>query len=129
MKDLKVGIDTKFVNEWVATPIQWDGLDFKSPTDKKWIGLKFTPIDRKAYAFDGSDGRTTDKALLEVSIYGSSSTESLSIGDDVKAFIENWNYTSIDAKVGLGVPDGHGVINLENDIFESVLTFQITRYN
>ena len=129
MVELKKELETHFNTNWSATPIQWEGLDFTRPTDGKWIALKFHPINRLLYAFDGNTGRNADTAQLEVFTYGDSSTESISLGDDVKTFIENWKYSTADARVGLGVPDGNGVINLDNNIYESVLTFQINSYN
>ena len=129
MVNLKIELEKHFNTNWISTPIQWEGIDIQAPSDGKWIGLKFNPIDRTQYAYDGSSGRTKDQAQLEVSCYATSTTKSLSLGDEVKAFIENWNYSGIDANVGLGVPDGNGVINLDNYIFESVLTFQIKSYN
>lgn len=126
---LKQEIEAYFHSSWSDTPIQWEGIDFSAPTDGEWIALKFNAIDRALYAYDGNDGRTRDIAQLQVMTYGKTTTASLSLGDDVKAFIENHNYSNVDAKVGLGVPDGNGVLNLENDIFESVLTFEIISYN
>lgn len=129
MVSLKQELEAYFNDNWVDTPIQWDGIDFSKPVGGSWIGLKFNPIDRALYAYDGQDGRNRDLAQLEVMTYGKTTTASISLGDDVKTFIENWKFVTNDAQVGLGVPDGNGVINLESDIFESVLTFEIISYN
>jgi len=53
----------------------------------------------------------------------------LGLEDEVRTFIECYKDASIDMSVGDGVPNGNGVVNLDNGVFQSISLYDITRYN
>ena len=124
-----ITLETHFKDNWTLTPIQYEGDNFKAPVGP-WISLVFVPVDREIYAYDGADGRAKDLMLMRVYSYDKTPTKAMALSDEVKAFIECYEYDS--ARVGLGLPDvtgNSGVMSLENNIFESAIMFQVTNYN
>ena len=103
--------------------------DFTQPTGGKWISLVFIPIARDTYAFDGQNGRSVDLVQFKVLSYGTNATQALGLDDDVRTFLECFSIPNNDAKVGNGVPDGLGIIDLDNDVFEIGSLYEINSYN
>ena len=126
MTDIKKKVEQYFIDNWVKTPIQFEGTSFVAP--KRWIKLNFYPLDRKITAFNGTDeGLKSDTMLLKVSVFDESATLSMMLEDDVRTLLE---CKTIDKyRTGVGQPSGDGAVPLENDVWVSVSTYDILSYN
>lgn len=129
MHSLKEQLEIYFNENWVLTPVQYQGARFDQPTDKTWIYISFVPIDRAVYGFDGGNGRKMDTAMLRVSSYSSNPLKSLEIDDAVRAFLECWELPFNDCQVQEGVPDGLGIVDLGNGMFETISNYLMNSYN
>jgi len=127
MKSLKIEIEKYFVDHWTQTPIQFQGSTFTQASE--WISVVFIPLDRSLYAFDGGNGRKMDTVMVKVLSYSDNPTKTLGLEDDVRAFLECIEVPNNNARVGMGKPDGLGVLDLENGVFEASSTYLIQSYN
>ena len=127
MKSLKVEIEKYIQANWTQTPVKFQGSTFAQTSE--WVSVVFIPLDRSLYAFDGGDGRKKDTVMLKVLSYSDNPTKCLGLEDDVRAFLECINIPNNNARVGMGKPDGLGVIDLENGVFEASSTYLIESYN
>lgn len=127
MNAVKKSIEAKFLADWNTTPIQWEGIPFTATP--QWISLVFIPIDRTLYGFDGNDGRKRDTILLKITSFSDSTTRALELEDEVRTFIECYNDGVLNYKVGLGVPNGDGIISLDNGVFMTTSLYEIQNFN
>lgn len=126
MTIVKINIESYFKSTWHTSPIQWEGVPFEVTTDK-WISLAFIPIDRKTYAFDGADGRKQDTILIKITSYAKTSTLAIELEEEVRRFFEC--YSDLSFKVGVGVPNGDGIIPLDNGYFMATSLYEIQNFN
>ncbi len=73
--------------------------------------------------------RTLDVIDVKVLSYSDNPTKVIGLEDDVKTFLECWDVPNHGAEVGVGKPDGLGIIDLDNGVFEAVTTYLIESYN
>jgi hypothetical protein len=118
----KSKIDKFFQDSWTETPVQYEGADFDTPADNRWIAVNFVPFDRSIVGIGGANSRKEDNALIVVRCYDVSPTLTLTLCQTVLAFIEC--KTINDIIVDIGIPDGNGAIPLHNGIFEMTLNFK-----
>lgn len=128
MVKIKQELEAYFQDNWTDTPIQFDISTFQQPVDMEWISLIFIPIDRTIYAYDGANGRKADVAQFKVLSYSTSPTKALIIEESVKAFLECYELTTVDAQVEEGKPDTLGAINLGTGTYETGLLFSVTAW-
>jgi len=129
MTNIKRELEQAFLDHWTFTPVQFDTTDFKAPNDKQWIAPQFIPIDRHIYAFDGAKGRKVDRMQVKILCYSNSPTKVLMLEDKVKEFLECHDLQTVDAWIDVGVPDGLGIIPLDNGTYNSALTFAVKAYH
>lgn len=123
MVDMKIAIDTYFNDSWSSTPIQWQGMTFEQPADGEWIQLSFTPIAREQGGFGA--GCATNMAQLRVMSYGTTPNASLTLDGEVQEFIENY-YWGEGNNVDTQEPDGLGIIDFDNGVFETSSLYLVT---
>ena len=129
MVDIKKEIDALFNDDWIETPVQFQGTDFTTPNNKRWISIRFTPIDRALYAFDGANGRKADTVQVQVLCYDKSTTKALELEDSVREFFECYKLQTVNGTVEEGNPDGLGVVNIGNDVYQTSSLYTIKVYN
>lgn len=123
----KAIVDKYFQDNWVLTPIQYDGVDFTTPADNKWVSVQLIPLDRQITGFDGTDsGTKTDLGIIRIRTYDVSVTLSMLLANEVLQFLEC--ITISDLRVGVGVADGNGALALGNDVFEVTVDFDTRKY-
>lgn len=126
MNKLKKEVEQYFLDNWSTSPIQWDEDDsFKAPSDKSWIGINFIPIDRSVIGLDGGSGRKSNLAQVKIFSYGRNPTKALELEDSVRAFFECIDLPLNDARVGLGEPDGFGVVDMQNGLYQSATLYDV----
>lgn len=114
-------INKYFDFNWMQTPIQYDGINFKTPDDGIWISIKLVPYERTNETL--GTGVTMERGLLKVFSYSQSATLSYQLAQEVSLFIEQ---TVIDgAFIDVGSADGNGAINLHDDIYETLTNFNV----
>ncbi len=129
MVALKIELEQYFVDNWTETPIQFQGNDYTAPIDNRWIYIEFIPIDRAIYSMGCPFPYSMDTVMLRVYARDTTPTASLSLDDEVRTFIECFQMSSVTATVGDGVPDGLGIVDLGNSIFETASNYTIEAYN
>lgn len=123
MVDMKIAIDTYFSDNWTECPVHYQGMTFTQPSDAKWIHIMFTPIEREQYGF--GDACATNIAQLRILSYGDTPNASLTLDGDVQTFIENY-YWGTGNNVETAEPDGLGIIDLDNGVFETSTLYIVT---
>lgn len=127
MQNLKKAVETYFNDDWTSTPLQFQGSAL--PDTDTFIYIVFVPIDRSVYGIGNNKGRKKDTVMIRVSSYSSNPLRSLEIDDAVRDFFECWEVPNIDAQVQSGVPDGLGIVDLGNGMFETISNYMIDSYN
>ncbi len=127
MNKVKESIEAYFKDNWVETPIQYEGTDFIAPS--RWISLAFVPIDRVLTGYDGSRGRKKDIILLKIASFDTSTTLALKLEQQVRDFIECYQDDVINYNVGILVPNGNGCVPLENDVYQTISNADIIYFN
>lgn len=124
--NIKKEIDTFFKNNWTETPIQYEGADFKYPTDKSWISLSYAPYDRNIYAYNGETGRKRTYTTVIVRCFDVNPTFCFDLVNKIQAMFECQTIGTI--KVGVGMGDGNGAIDNENGTFQLSANFDTINY-
>lgn len=125
--NISKAVNDYFLNNWTATPIQIEGVDFITPTAKKWISISILPYDREAYAYDGDKGRKKQYVLVAIRCYDITPTLSHLLAQEVQSFFECVTLEETLA-VGLGIGDGNGAVNLGNAVYQVTLNFDTINY-
>lgn len=127
MDATRTALEGYFYQSWTTTPIQYHGVSFTTPSTKKWIGLKFVPVENVLYAFDGTDtGRIEYNAQMQVFCYDTSLSKCIKLADSICTFLNGKRF-SPDIVCGIGQVHG-AAIDLENGIFECMVTFEASNY-
>jgi len=121
----KSDVDKYFKDNWTLTPIQYDGANFVTPLDNKWVSISLNPYDRELIGMDGHKGRKLDYAYIRVNCYDTSTTLCYNLANEVQKFLECIEIPTADnpLMVGLGIADGNGAIPLDNGVFFTQLDF------
>ena len=117
----KIDLDKYMNTNWTFTPIQYDGLRFDHPDDGRWISLKLAPYESTDEAI--ATGVRTDRGTLSVTCYHRSATQSFKLANGISEFLSNVEISG--ASYGVGKDDGFGAVNLDNDIYQTVVMFDI----
>jgi hypothetical protein len=125
-------IDRYFLDNWTATPIQFDAENFRVPDAKRWISVELIPYDSTWIGFGPPHGRKLEYGIIRVRTYGVSATKTYKLAYEVQAFLEcqrldNGDGTALEVDMGIG--NGEGVEDLGNGIFETTLAFTVKKYN
>ncbi|RLA68955.1 MAG: hypothetical protein DRG09_06930 [Epsilonproteobacteria bacterium] len=115
-------INKYFNDNWMDTPIQYEGIRFDTPTDGKWISLQVHPYGREEQTF--GKGVRKEKGLLKVFVYETSATLAYELASQVDTFIAETFISKI--FIDVGSPDGQGAEALKDGIFEVLLNFEMT---
>jgi len=121
----KVDIDKYMEANWTFTPVQYDGIRFEHPANGRWISLQLVPYDSIDEAI--GTGVQTDRGTLLVRCYGRSATESFKLANGITEFISNKEIAG--AVYDRGKGDGLGAVSLENDIYQTVVMFDIIMHS
>lgn len=127
MQNLKKQIEIYFNDNWTDTPVQYQGSS--EPDTDTFIYITFVPLDRSVYGMDSNGGRKKDTVMARIFSYSSNPLKSLEIDDSVREFFECWELPGIDARTQTGVPDGLGIVDLGNGMFETTSNYTIESYN
>ena len=119
MYDTKVEIEEYFNLNWVSTPVQYQGIDFVNP--KKWVSVIFIPIERSS----NTCGRVFENSQLKVLVYDVSPTLAIKLMDELNDFLSCLQLNT--CNIGVGVPDGMGIIPLDNGVHEIVSLFEVDK--
>ena len=121
MTEIKQNIEEYFVNAWHHEPVYFQGQETSAAHE--FIVLSFIPINSAIAGFGGAQTRKRREALINVKSYCTNPTRCMVLDDKVRAFLECYNVDNIE--VGVGEPDGLGVIDLEagNGFFESSVNY------
>ena len=114
-------IDKYFNDNWMHTPIQYDGILFVMPTSKEWVSIQLIPFSREDRSFGG--GVNEEKGIIKIYTYGASSTLSYLLAAKVQEFLDEIHIN--DLFVNVGYPDGNGVISLHDGIYESLTLYKV----
>lgn len=127
LAEIKSTVEQFFLDNWIDSPIDWNGEDFEVPTDKEYISLQFIPFDRNKYAFDGTNGRSKDDTMLKVRSYSNNPQKSFQLQDKVILFLEDQQFGNTYYRIAK--PDGNGAVDFENDIYETTTNFITDTWN
>ncbi len=117
----KEKVDQYFNDNWITTPIQYDGIRFDKPSDGIWISVQLVPYARESDTFGG--GGNFNRGLVKVFAYSTSVTLSFQLAQSLQVFLDE---VSIDeAFINIGVPDGNGAIHLQDGVYETLTNFEI----
>ncbi len=119
MTAIKQKIEQYFIDSWHGAPFIVQGQEINS--QPPFMVISFIPIDREKVSYGGTCAHSRDTAAFKIECYETNPTKCLILEDSVKAFLECYNIDSI--RVAEGKPDGLGIIDLENHLFQSVLLF------
>ena len=122
----KKEIDKFFLNGWTETPIQFEGTKFEDTDARRWISLQTIPYDRELKGFDGGTGRKITHYTEVVRCFAPNALKSFELAQQVLNFFECVRLGSIAVKTGIG--DGNGAIDLENNLFQLSVNFDIIEY-
>jgi len=111
-------INKHFNTGFTVCDIEYEGLRFSAPDNKKWISLFLIPEDANK---EGESG------LLKVICYDTSATLCFKLADEVKDFLDNAQFNGLSFDLGAG--DGLGCLNLENGIYQTVVLFDMRTLN
>lgn len=118
---LNPSINKYFNDNWMSTPVQYEGIRFESPADGEWISISLHPYEREEQTF--GNNVTFENGLLKIFSYSTSSTLAYKLAQEVSLFIEE---TFIDeAFIGVGKGDSNGAIPLDNNIYEVLTLFEV----
>lgn len=125
-------VDKYFQDNWTETPTQYDGTDFETPTDNKWVSVQLLPYDRELIGISPGGGRKLDYGIIRVRIYDVSPTLSYNLAYQIQAFLECRQLVNDDLTVlivDMGISDGNGAVPLHNNIYETTIDFIVKKYN
>lgn len=115
--DIKAEIEQYFIDNWINTPIQFQGVDFDQPN--AWISLIFIPIERTA----NTCGRVMSNAQLKILCYDTNPSMAIKLMDEVNTFFDCKTLTK--SYSGAGNADGLGIIDLLNNTYEVATLYEI----
>ena len=110
-------IEQYFLDNWTATPIQFQGVDFDSPD--KWISLAFIPVDRTS----NTCNRVFENSQLKILCYDKSPTLAIKLLDEVNTFFDCKSLSTCYS--GTGNADGLGVQDLLNNTYEVATLYEV----
>ena len=121
MTEIKQKVEQYFVDNWTGEAVFFQGQN--APSGNAFIVISFIPLDSALVGFGGSETRKRREATFNVKSYESNPTRCMMLDDKVRAFLECYNVDNI--IVGVGEPDGLGIIDLEagNGLFESSVNY------
>ena len=121
MTEIKQKIEEYFVNYWHNEPVYFQGQE--TSAGHEFIVVSFIPLDSEITGFGGDQTRKTREATINVKSYCTNPTRCMILDDKVRAFLECYNVDNI--VVGVGEPDGLGILDLEagNGFYESSVNY------
>lgn len=125
MVNIKQKVEQYFIDSWTGAPFNFQGNDIEAVAP--FFTISFVPLEREAYSFGGACSRKRDTAYFKISSYETNPTKCIILDDEVRAFLECYNVDSVQLEEGK--PDGLGIVDLENGLFESVTNYGATQHN
>lgn len=119
--EIKSTVESYFQTNWIETEIDWNGVDFITPSNKEWISIQTIPFDRVPYAYDGTGDRKRDDVIIKVRAYAPNPHSAFVLQDELITFLEGKELLTTQYLVGK--PDGNGATSLENGIYEVAIDF------
>lgn len=123
--DLKVAIETYFIENWTDTSIQFEGEVFDYEGLDEWISLKFIPVSNDMYAFGGSGQRVVNNSQLQVFCYAKQVPYTYDLMKSVSTFLNSVQLGNIYFNIG----QDRAVIDLSNGFFEGQTIFEVNNFN
>lgn len=124
--NIKTTLDQYFLDNWVATPIQYEGTQLNTNALTEFISLQYAPVYNDQYAFDGTTtGRINYVGLQKVFCYAKTPTKAFQLADSVKTFLNGKQLGNIYIEVGQDNPAN----DLGNNFYEVLITFRLTEWS
>ena len=121
--DTAVGLNQYMLDNWIDTPIQFDGMVLDTTALTKWISVKYIPVQNDAVGLDGTTtGRIGYRGLFKVFCYAKNSTLAYKLADDVKTALNGKQIANLRIDIG----QDRDAVDLDNTWYECLCLFSTT---